>query len=303
MKSQRLPIRSAGSFTMVEMLVSMAVLFLLILLIAQLFSNTSKVITVSTDHLAADDQVRLLFERMAADFGHLVKRPDVDYYLKAPGYVAASSNSVSANLESGNDQLAFYSEVPGYTTATNAVASISLVSYRVNVSSNSPYMERMGKGLTWSAGASDGTPIVFEPLTLSETWPTATSGTLTDADYEPIAPNVFRFEYYYLLTSGALSATPWDTVAGSTNLNALKDVVAIGVVVAATDPKAAKLASMSELTSLAGQLPDFTTGATTNMGQLETEWQAVVSASTLVPAIKSGIHIYGRLFYIGGPNP
>jgi len=302
LKSPRLPIRSAGSFTMVEMLVSMAVLFLLILLIAELFSNTTRVITVSTDHLAADDQVRLLFERMATDFGHLVKRPDVDYYLKAPGYLAVT-NPVSANPESGNDQLAFYSEVPGYTTATNAVTSLSLVAYRVNTSGTAPYMERMGKALTWSPGGSDGMPVVFEPLTLSETWPAATSGTLTDIDYEPIAPNVFRFETYYLLTSGALSATPWDTVAGSTNLNAFKDVVAIGVVVAATDPKAAKLASSSALTTLAGQLPDFITGTTTNMGQLETEWQTAVSASTLEAAIKSGIHIYGRLFYIGGPNP
>src|SRR5215813_12097224 len=67
------------------------------------------------------------------------------------------------------------------------------------------------------------TPVVFLPLTIASTWPSAASGGV-DSDYEMIAPYVFRFEYYYLLKNGSFSVTPWDSSSGHTTVGGMQDV-------------------------------------------------------------------------------
>ena len=56
----------------------------------------------------------------------MVKRTDVDYYVK---------DRYPARLT--NDQIAFYSAVPGYYPSTGAQSPLSLVAYRVNSNSTS----------------------------------------------------------------------------------------------------------------------------------------------------------------------
>ena len=80
----------------------------------------------------------------------MLRRSDVDYYLKTP-----------ANVQPGNDQIAFYSEVPGYYPSTGAQSPISLVSYRINAQFRT---ERLGKGLLWNGVSPGSTPLAFLPL-------------------------------------------------------------------------------------------------------------------------------------------
>jgi prepilin-type N-terminal cleavage/methylation domain-containing protein len=298
----------ASGFTLVEILVSIAVLALLIALIGQLFNNASSASSISTTHLEADARVRLLFARMATDFSHIVKRPDVDYYFKS-----------SANTQTGNDQMALFSEVSGYSSTSDAQNAVSLVSYRVNTTGTAPCIERMGKALSWGGGATvistpGATPILplpFLPVTIAGNWPaaetvptsTSTSDPGYDLDYETIVPNAFRFEYYYLLTSGALSATPWDTVAGHTAINGLQDVAGIGVVIAVTDRKASAIATSSSLTSFASNLSDWPPSSGSAFGSLQTSWQTAASSSTTLPvAVRNGIRVYEQLFPINTPS-
>ena len=89
----------------------------------------------------------------------------------------------------GNDQIAFYSGVPGYYPLTGSQSPVSLVAYRVNSNpSSSSYnkMERLGKGLVWN-GVSTITYQWFSCLLqLANTWCQATiSGT-------PSSPNQVR---------------------------------------------------------------------------------------------------------------
>ena len=70
-----------------------------------------------------------------------------------------------------------------------------------------------------------------------------------DPNYEVIGPDVFRFEYYYLLssspsvgTANQLSAGPWT----STDTFSVKDVAAIVVAIAVIEPKSRVLLSYSE---------------------------------------------------------
>ena len=201
----------AGGFTLAELLVTVGVLVLLVLLFTQLLNSSATIATLGHKQMDADSQAREVLDRMAIDLAQMIKRSDVDYYLKS-----------SSTPQSGNDQLAFFAAVPGYyaTVPTPAPtytqkSPLSLVSYRINSDSTSASynrMERMGKGLAWNGVSSGWTPIVFLPQTISGVpgWAAAVSTSLPDPGgaYEVIGPQVFRFEYCYLRSDGTLSITP-----------------------------------------------------------------------------------------------
>jgi len=268
--------RGSGAFTLTEVLVSIAVLALLVLLISRLFNSALALTTSGAKRMDNDGQARPVLDRIAMDFAQMVKRSDVDYYLKSP-----------ANTQTGNDQIAFYSVVPGYNATSPS--PVSLVAYRINAQNQA---ERMGKGLIWNGDSSAGTPVVFLPLTIAANWGAATSNA-TDPDYELIAPNVFRFEYYYVLKNGVLSDTPWDAAAGHTTPNGMADVSAVSVAMAAIDPKSRVLLSDTQITTIAGRMNDF--AASMNQGALLAQWQSALDGTTDMPrpAI-TGIRIYQR---------
>jgi prepilin-type N-terminal cleavage/methylation domain-containing protein len=270
----------ANGFTLTELLVSIAVLVALVLLFSQLFVSASKVTTSGNKRMDTDAQVRPLFERFTVDFAQIVKRSDVDYYLKS-----------SSNPQGGNDQIAFYSSVPGYYPSTGSQSPISVVAYRISAQNK---FERMAKGLLWNGVSATSTPVVFLPSTISGSWPAATGAT-ADSDYELIAPFVFRFEYYYLLKNGALSDTPWDSASGHTALSGLQDLAAISISIAAIDPKSRVIVSDAELTTLAGRMNDF--APSMQPGELLAQWRTALDGTTDIarPAV-SAIRLYQRHF-------
>jgi prepilin-type N-terminal cleavage/methylation domain-containing protein len=294
------------AFTLIEMLVSMAVLTLFLLVLAQLLNSAATITTQGNKLMNGDSQGRSALDRMAADFSQMVKRSDVDYYLKGG----------TGGSQTGNDQMAFYSAVPGYypsgSTGTQQ-SPMSLVAYRVNSNSDSSSynkMERLGKGLVWNGVSTTDAPVVFLPLLISTTWPYATNQnpdpSLPSA-YEVVGPDVFRFEYYYLLigqTVGGttypskLSYTPWDTrIPGHNAVAGFRDVSAIGVTIAVLDPKSRVLVSDTQLGTLRDQMHDFS--GTMQPGDLDTQWQSAVNGTTAVPRpAASAIRIYSRMFSI-----
>lgn len=298
-----------GAFTLVELLVSMAVLSLMLALILQLFSSATDVTTRGGKHMDSDSQARILFDRMAVDFAQMVRRSDVDYLLKQP------TNKMEGDAGGMNDQIAFYSEVPGYYPAVGSQSPVSLVAYRINSKiSGATYnqVERMGKGLVWNTVSSTDTPMVFLPIPVASplasplpspmpnpapapAWPQAGNMDI-DPDYEALAPQVFRMEYYYALSNGTLTNTPWDTAAGSNSTAGLRDVSAVVVTIAVIDPKSRVLVADSQLVSLAGEMKDFT--LTMKAGDLDADWQRVVDASSIPRTSASSIRIYHRSFPI-----
>jgi hypothetical protein len=273
----------------------------------------------------ADSQARQLLDRMAIDFAQMVKRPDVDYYLKSSLLAVPNDCGVCA-AQTGNDQAAYYSTVPGYysiPTPTPAgspigASAVSLVSYRINSdSTSSSYnkLERMGKSLAWNGVSTSLTPVVFLPQTIggqippSGNWPSAVSSSMADPDgsYETVGPQVFRFEYYYLLKGQVVSGTtynpiftdtPWDTrIPLHTSVSGMRDIAAIIADIAVIDPKSRVLLNDAQIATLAGQLGDYTSGMLP--GQLRANWQATLDANTSLPrpAI-SGIRVYERYFYL-----
>jgi prepilin-type N-terminal cleavage/methylation domain-containing protein len=281
------------AFTLVEMLVAISVLALLVVLVTQLVNNAASVTTLGNQRMDADSQARPLFERMALDFAHLVRRSDVSYYLKTVG-----------TPMTGNDLLGFYSAVPGYHPTTPS--PISVVAYRVNSdpSNSVAYnrLERMGKGLDWNGASPASTPVVFLPLTLHGAWPSvASSSAYDDPDparrtYEVIGPQVFRLEYYYLeKATGSLVTYPasWTSLSSV----AAKDAAAIVVAIAVIDPRSKVLLSSSQVAALGESLPDYASGW--GPGELLARWQSALDSITNMPrpAI-SGIRLYERYFPI-----
>src|SRR5262249_8932033 len=162
-------------------------------------------------------------------------RTDVDYYVKQKVYKGHGNGHGCGNGHNNDlssDQIAFYSQVQGYYPTAYTVGQqspISLVAYRVNegnANNNPAYgrLERMAKGLGWNALDSNPnqnapSPIVFATGQIdsgctgnscpcngtvgpwANVWSAAICNTnsSSDVDYEIIGPNVFRFEYYYML--------------------------------------------------------------------------------------------------------
>ncbi len=331
-------------FTLVELLVSMTILIVLGAVILQILSATTKATLYSYKHMDTDTQARTVFDRMAIDFGRMVIRKDVDYYIKqavassvptgATGY-PDQYKAVNAELATagvpGNDQIAFYSEVPGYypaTGTTSAQSQLSLAAYRINADATSTRyntMERLGKGLVWTSTSNTNiangidVPIVFYPTTLATIWPQAASATATDSnnDYEAIGPEVFRFEYYYNLKKSTsstltnfLSNTPWDsTLTNHTSLNGWQDVASITVVIAVVDSRTRPLLTQNQITTLAGNMVDFdsTNTRTWTPGQLESSWrtaiQTAITQNAISAPLATHIRVYSRTFYLNTPTP
>jgi hypothetical protein len=185
-------------------------------------------------------------------------------------------------------------------------------------------MERLGKGLAWNGVSTDPawTPVVFLPQAIIGNWGTGPNSVLfpsseASSQYEVIGPQVFRFEYYYLLKGlsaaqpAIFSQTPWDTRLGHLNVSGMQDVAAIIVAIAVIDPKTkalldtvdpagAKLKRLNGADGLPPLLVDYDATTMTTPGQLLTAWRTALDANTNglpQPAI-SGIRPYERYFYI-----
>ena len=114
-QATRLPLqcRGAAGFTLAELLVTVGVLAVLMLLFTQLFNNAATVTTLGHKQMDADSGARELLDRMAIDVMKMVKRSDVYYHLKA-STSATDCPAGECGTQLGNDEIAFYSNVPGY---------------------------------------------------------------------------------------------------------------------------------------------------------------------------------------------
>src|SRR5882724_6807721 len=148
--------RRAAGFTLAELLVSILVLVIITVIATQLMSSASGIMRSGNKRFDTDTAARVVLDRMALDFAQMVKRTDVDYYVKQKIYKGHGNGhgcGQGHNNDLSSDQIAFYSQVPAYNpNATAAEQSpISLVAYRVNEANNSGdrygRLERMAKGL------------------------------------------------------------------------------------------------------------------------------------------------------------
>ncbi len=288
--------KRAKAFTLAELLVSVGVLVLLTLLATQLLNSAATIMTLGHRQMDADSQTRELFDRMAIDFAQMIRRADIDYYLKSS---TTANDCRLCTRQRGNDQIAFYSTVPGWSAITGAQQGpVSIIGYRINVSGTtlSNRLERLGEALVWNGATSDtrsdGRPasvIFWAPL---NPW-----ANLTNNPFDIIGRDVFRFEYYYLLKNGDLSSTPW---YATSSVRGLQDVSAIIVDIAVIDPKSRVLLSNSDIAGLTEDLADYSGQAP---GGLLAGWRATLDGNATLPRpALSSVRLYERSFYLSPVN-
>ena len=292
---KRRPLSSA--FTLIELVLAVGVLVMLVILIGHLMNGATLAINQSGKRMDSDSQVRIIFDRMANDFGGIIRRQDVDY-------IFAKQN--------GNETMYFFSEAAKYfdtSVSDSAKSSLALVGYRVN---SSFQLERLSRGLTWDGqvgpSPAPGSIIFLTPSgsltplsssTIAGNWaaavgagPSYSNGTGTD--YHVIGDQVYRLEFSFLQTNGTISTSV-------TSYNGLQGVSAIIVAVGMLDGTSRLLAAPpnGQITSTVGSpmvnaLPDAVDGIT----PLQT-WKAssYLTTSGISPAAASQLRIYERTFF------
>ena len=295
------PKRSHQGFTLTELLVSMVVLLLIVFVCAQMLSSSIAITRPGNKHISPDTQARVVFDRIALDIAQMLKRTDVDYYLKGPLDYQGHGNGHGWGKrlqtgQQGSDQLAFFTQVPGYYPTSAGQSPFSLIAYRVNqgaTTNNPAYMrlERLSKGLRSNGfappnnpGTGDFYPIVFLPQTISgvgKPWVAAINNNSTcggnsannscDPSYEVIGPGVLRLNTITFLKMGRQPMSHGTRSQGHTRHPLVvryklvcTDVESIAVVIAVMDPDGRALmdANASNVTNatlvdLASDLTDF----------------------------------------------
>lgn len=300
-----------SAFTLAEMLVAGVVLTLIVFFVTRLVNNAAAVVTIGSKRIDINSEIRPLFDRVTEDLVQMIKRPDVTYGVKT-----------QATQIAGNDVMAFFSSVEGYYPDTDLVAEkrqpqTTVISYRVN---RQLQLERMAKSLRFAGISTTPAALIFgTSLTLTNTFPSAwdlSASPTPEPDSRVVAEDVFRFEYYYLisakpvtggLVAGKVSTGPWSDLPAVN----MADVSAIAVAVATIDPRSRKLVSIggalpnSNLQQIVNGMADFNGGMTTTTALLAA-WQQTLdgfsgNGSPLPPGARAGvrgIRLYQRIIPI-----
>lgn len=209
------PIRRRG-FTLMEVLVAMAVLSLVILIIAQVTSAASNTMRVSDRLVDAASQARLVFGTLAQDLSGLSRRGDVPF-------LAVNSDAAPAAANASADLLRFISCIPspGSARVNYGGRNLSLIAYQVGETSQNdgtqgkPCLLRAGIPIPWNAPgffgldpANPGLPVTFT----SSTFPAQLLP--QNGDYDALAAGVIRMVIGFQIYPDGQAVTFQDGTSG-----------------------------------------------------------------------------------------
>ena len=143
--------RQGQAFTLIEVLVSMAVLTILGLLILQLTTATRNATRISNRGIDTAAEVRLVFERLDLDLSALANRADVDFVVANP---TTPGTAYSLLFISGVTSATASSPSPAPSPANNR--GVSLIGYQVGtvpsgtVTVSQPCLLRAAKSVMWT---------------------------------------------------------------------------------------------------------------------------------------------------------
>lgn len=183
--------RPARGFTLMELMVTMAVLSVILVLALQVTESSRNAIRTSEGLSVNDAIARRAFDQIARDISQMIVREDARIGFKS---------------QSGNDKLAFLTHARGLT-GIEAVGerSVSLVSYELSRDTAlGEQFVRGSRGHQFDDGAADS-------LSLDPTQPFPA---IAPDNLQPVSNNIIRFEVEYLIqgpTGITREITPPDT--------------------------------------------------------------------------------------------
>ena len=266
-----------GAFSLVEVLVAMAVFLFMAVIVASITGGVSQITGQSQRRMSVDGGVRQSLSRISADLSRAIIRSDLPFRIEK---------------KSGNDGLMFFAAAEGYS----AGRGITMLGYQVTNAS----LQRGAEATTWTSSGSSA-------LSFTSVANAAASSSylsIDSANYEILEPDIFRMEVAFLMGDGTIKSTV-GTNAGSTTYiasfastarTASSDAIrAVIVTVAAVDSRARALMTPSEYSQLADNFSDATAGS-----DPLTAWKGYLTNSPVVlpQLVREGIRIYQRYIYI-----
>lgn len=326
--------KKTDGFTLVEMLVSVAVLALLIVMVSSMVNSTGRVINQNRTQMDADNAGRQILDRISSDLSLMAKRKDLNYIF---------------SKQTGNDAMFFFGEAPAANSGTANCSTSALIGYRVTGASpyfpGTPVLERLGKKLLWDGPASTGSAggmvflaysggTVVPQSTIGGNWasligaPPSYSGTDASASHV-ISSQVFRMETCFFLKSGTYSLSGTSFITGSTGYSSTPtgapttlappiitassysgaapdgnvygfppDLVGVVVTIAVLDDTSRKMITGSQIAAIANSLPDSVDGQLPGQAwQTKLEDRTFASSIGVPPSVISQIRIYQRMVY------
>ena len=198
-------------FTLVEMLVSIAVLGLLAGILSKLIASASEIAEVESADGNSGLEAKQVLDRIGTDIASMLVRPDVDqYYLKV----------------AGNDEFYFYSQAQSVfadSIDSTQQSPVALIGYRISSTVNNsglPVLQRIAEGMTWDQSNASLAFLVFPARTSVTQALTATTGTIpsqwpkvvddsqSDTNWQVVGNQIFRMEVCFQLRDGSFTLTP-----------------------------------------------------------------------------------------------
>ena len=286
--SNRKPgVAPSTGFTLLELLVALAVLSMVVMLLLQTISSTSKASGSTKRHLDMDAEARSIFDRLQDDIDSMVIRQDVDaLFLGLP--------QGGSSVFDHNDQFYFYSQTPGYSGATSGLSPVSMVGYAVT----NQQLARLGMAKSW-----DDLPFLTTNLPVTGFDPTNLPQCLGSATnyWHVIGPSVFRMEIGLMMkgatTNADGSVNNSNSYASLSNPSSprhgMANVAGVVVALGLLDSQSRMSVQPSQMRNLAAMLSDCLTNGGIPMNNWETN---LVLTNGIPPILANRVMLYIRNF-------
>jgi prepilin-type N-terminal cleavage/methylation domain-containing protein len=277
-------VNPAPGFTLLELLVALTILVVVVLLLMQTIGGTSSASSSMRRRLEMDAEARAAFDRMQSDISSMVIRPDVDaLFLGLPQDGGGGIDR--------NDQFYFYSQAPGYSSATTGVSPFSIVAYTVT----NQQLMRLGMAKSW-----DDIPFLTTNVTVTGLDPATLQQCLGIATnyWHSIGPSVFRMEIGLMMKPGTTNADGTVNAANSyaylgnpsNPRHGMANVASIVVALGLLDFESRQLVTTQQLSNMGTLLADCMTNGGIPMNAWETNL-AVTNGTTPVLANRARLYI------------
>ncbi len=274
--------RPASAFTLVEVLVAIAVLSFMMLLLAQVAGMVNK---ASHDGMGRVDNFtksRAMLDLIASDLQHAVIRPDLPIF-----QTGGTPNSFTiGGFTNGVYAPQLFTKVPG--VSSNSVRNLSLVTYNIVVRPSSQgsdkiVLQRSDLPVPWVNGAA----------TVPFQGDLQTNGAVA----RDMAPGVVGFQFSFRRADGTISTS----YTGYDSTNA---VVAVGITIAMVGDTVVQQLSPQQLTSIQEGFAAATPVSPTTIPGIKPLWDALLTPgfySNYPKDMASNLKIFER--WILPPQP
>lgn len=219
--------RKNRGFTLMELMVTMAILTVILTMALQVTDSTRTSIRVSEAKSMNDAAARKVFDQMKMDFSQMMVREDA---------------RIEFETQDGNDEFAFLAHSRGLTSGSSAGERMaSLVSYQLTYDSVRGFELMRGTlGHDFASASTDS--LNLNPDRLFQTIPAD--------NLQALSKNILRLEVEYLVQG--VSSITRETVPPKTSEN-LKGVI---VTLVTLDDRGRRTVGVNRLQTLASKFPD-----------------------------------------------